>query len=102
MKKFLIKLLLFLSVVILTFGYIFSFADGYTDPFYMRFTTAKQKNLIIGTSRAAQGIQPQILNKKLNLKFFNYAFTVMHSPFGETYLNSIKSKLDESSKQNVL
>ncbi|MBT8279917.1 MAG: hypothetical protein KJO41_13040 [Bacteroidia bacterium] len=63
----------------------------------MRFTSTKQENLIIGTSRSAQGLRPDIFNNILKKKFYNYSFTVAHSPYGPTYLNSIKKKL----KSNV-
>lgn len=92
MKKFINKtiafgLFLFLTVLGLSF-----LADGYTDPFYIRFTTPKQQNLIIGTSRAAQGLQPEAFKSILNRDISNYAFTVAHSPFGSVYLESIKRK----------
>lgn len=67
-------------------------ADGYTDPFYVRFTTPAQKNLIIGTSRAAQGLQPTKFEKVLGIKIYNYSFTVLHSPFGKVYFESILKK----------
>jgi hypothetical protein len=78
----------------LAFMIVVSKADGLTDPFYKRFTTPKQDNLIIGTSGAAQGIQPKILDNILNREFFNYAFSAAHSPYGPTYLNSIKKKIN--------
>src|SRR6056297_1066943 len=76
-------------------------ADGYTDPFYLRFTSKKQNNLIIGTSRAAQGVLPGVLNKRLNKSFYNYSFTLGHSPFGPAYFNSICKKIDTSTKNGV-
>jgi len=101
MKKFIYQTVFFLSLISLIFFYVFSLADGYTDPFYMRFTTPKQNNLILGTSRAAQGIQPKELTKILGMNFNNYAFTIMHSPFGETYLSSIKKKLNDSNEERI-
>lgn len=67
----------------------------------MRFTTPKQESLIIGTSRAAQGLQPKVFETILNKQIYNYAFTVAHSPFGPTYLNSIKKKLKPNTKNGV-
>lgn len=101
MKKFIIKSVLFSSFSILLFLCVFSRADGYSDPFYIKFTTPKQSSIILGTSRAAQGLQPRVFDSVLKKKFSNYAFTVLHSPFGETYLNSIKRKLDRSTKQAI-
>lgn len=92
MKKFVLHLsiisILTLSIILL----ILSRADGWTDPFYIHFTTPKQQNMILGTSRAAQGLQPRNIEQILNKGFYNYAFTVAHSPFGKVYYESIKRK----------
>lgn len=92
MKKFLLKIILFITPLIIFAIIIVYKADGYTDAFYNRFTTPKHQSMILGTSRAAQGIQPKYLNKKLNVKINNYSFTLLHSPFGKIYLESIKRK----------
>jgi hypothetical protein len=102
MKEFFIKACIFFVLVLIAVIFIFSSANGYTDPFYIRFTTSKQTSLILGTSRAAQGIQPEILNKILHRKdIFNYSFTIIDSPFGPTYLNSIKKKLNLKTKKGI-
>ncbi len=88
-------------VTFLFFVWICSKANGYTDPFYIRFTTPKQNSLIIGTSRAAQGLQPKIVDPILKVDISNYSFTVAHSPFGKTYLNSIKKKVNKNSKKGI-
>lgn len=76
--------------------FVFYQADGYTDPFYARFTSPAQSSLIIGTSKAAQGLRPDVLNKTLPDPIYNFAFTIAHSPFGPAYLNGIKQKLSQS------
>lgn len=102
MRKFLIQVVVFIGLIAVFFFIVIKQADGYTDPFYLRFTTPKQSSLIIGTSRAAQGIQPAVLNKMLNRNdIYNYAFTIGHSPYGPTYLSSIISKLNSKSKNGV-
>lgn len=101
MTKFILKTLGFTFVILMVFIWVCSQANGYTDPYYIRFTTPKQSSLILGTSRAAQGLQPEVFNLLLNEKIFNYAFTIGHSPFGETYLKSIKKKLDTQSKDGL-
>ena len=102
MKKFLIQISAFIIfpiafIIVTTLIY----ADGYIDPFYKRFTTPQQNNLILGTSRAAQGIVPSILKKNFNINFYNYSFTISHSPFGKGYYESIKKKLDPKTKNGV-
>lgn len=101
MKQFIFKTTLFISIIISIFIFILSLADGYTDPFYLRFTTSKQDNLILGTSRSAQGLQPQVFETILNRKLFNYSFSITHSPFGSVYLNSIKKKINSKIKDGI-
>jgi len=92
MKKFIGKTITFSILPLISFLGICFLANGYTDPFYIRFTTPKQSNLIIGTSRAAQGIQPKVFKTILGKDISNYAFTVTQSPFGSIYFESIKKK----------
>jgi hypothetical protein len=94
-------MLLFLVIVALGFLFILSRANGFTDPFYIRFTTPTQQNMIIGTSRSAQGIVPSSFKSILKKDLFNYSFTASHSPFGPTYLNSIKKKIDVNTKDGI-
>jgi hypothetical protein len=102
MKKFLIKISLFLSLFALLYIAIFSMADGNTDAYYLRFTTAKQSSLILGTSRAAQGIQPETINQVLDRSdLFNYSFTVANSSYGPAYKKSVKRKLDTNKDEGV-
>jgi len=70
---------------------------GQVDAFYGRFASPPAGSLILGTSRAAQGIQPAVLTAQLGQSFagplLNYAFTLTHSPYGPAYLRSIQRKL---------
>ncbi len=70
---------------------------GRVDAFYGRFTSPPAGSLILGTSRAAQGLQPAVLAAGLGRQFdrplLNYAFTLTHSPYGPAYLASIRRKL---------
>ena len=70
---------------------------GGVDAFYGRFTGPPAGSLVLGTSRAAQGIRPAVLAARLGGQFagplLNYAFTLTHSPYGPAYLASIRRKL---------
>ena len=70
---------------------------GGVDAFYGRFASPLAGSLILGTSRAAQGIRPAVLAARLGGQFdgplLNYAFTLTHSPYGPAYLASIRRKL---------
>jgi len=101
LKAFLIKTTVYIFIVGLTFIITLSFADGKVDQFYLRFTSPAADNLIIGTSRSAQGILPSTINEELNRKFFNFSFTIAHSPYGPVYLNSIKKKLNPNTKDGI-
>ncbi len=102
MKKFLIQIGAFLCCLLFLILAVFYMADGYTDPMYLKFTTPKQSSLIIGTSKAAHGIHPKVINQILEREdVYNYGFTIVHSPFGPAYLKSIKNKLKMSTTDGV-
>lgn len=92
MLQFIKKLFFFAIPLVIAFIGLSLFADGYTDPYYLRFTTPKQKSLIIGTSKAAQGLQPKVFENKLGIKIYNYAFAINQSAFGKVYYESIVKK----------
>ena len=86
MKKLFLKILFFHYASVLFYS-IFIQVDGNTDPYYKRFTTPTNNSLILGVSKAAQGLQPQVFNNILNRKdLFNYSFTISSSPYGKLYL----------------
>lgn len=101
MRKFILHIVIFFIVVLGTIVYILSLADGYSDSFYLKVSSPKKTNLILGTSKAAQGVHPDILKNILNKDFYNYAFTFYASPYGEVYLNSIKQKIDKKEKNSI-
>lgn len=94
--QLLLRTALLAAVAGLLFVGVLSLADGNTDAYYLRFTTPQQHSLVLGTSRAAQGLRPQVINEVLGSDFYNYSFTLGQSPYGPTYLGSIKAKLDTS------
>lgn len=80
---------------------------GWSDPYYKRFTSKTQQSLIIGTSRAAQGIVPEVFNMpskySLNIKpVYNFSFDIVYSPFGEVYYRAIRRKICDNSDDTVL
>ncbi len=95
MSRFLLHIIIFVSLFFVATFLIALNADGYSDPFYLKFTTPKKSSLILGNSKAAQGIKPQIFNEQLNQNIYNYSFAINSSPFGPKYLKSIKKKLDK-------
>ena len=79
---------------------------GGVDAFYGRFASPPAGSLVLGTSRAAQGIQPAVLAARLGGRFdgplLNYAFTLTHSPYGPAYLASIRRKLRPEVRNGLL
>ncbi|ALJ05264.1 hypothetical protein APS56_09080 [Pseudalgibacter alginicilyticus] len=88
-------------VITISIAFVFSRANGHFDPFYKRFTSTKQSSLILGSSRSAQGLVPSVFNNRFHKKLYNYSFTYNTCPFGPTYLKSIKSKVNEQSKNGM-
>ena len=95
------KISVFLLLLAVPLYFVLRQADGYTDDHYLKFTTPAQQHLILGTSKAAQGMRPAYFREVLDIDFYNYAFTINHSPYGPTYLRSIKRKVKESAEGGV-
>lgn len=78
--------------------------NGRVDPYYERISSPMKSSLIIGTSRAAQGIQPAVINDS-NLDFdgpiYNFSFTGLHSPYGPAYLDSIRKKIEPETTEGL-
>lgn len=101
MRKFISNLSCFCALILLSAYCLLSQADGYSDPYYLRFTTPKQTSLIIGTSKAAQGLLPDAINKTLHRDHYNYAFDQSKSSYGPKYLESIKRKLTQKQHNGI-
>jgi len=103
MKRFLINIGIAFFGVIIIHLLLGCFADGNSDGFYQRLSTPKQSSMILGTSRAAQGIVPSEINKMLNLDpgIFNFSFSLDNSPYGEVYYKAIVSKLKTDSEEGI-
>jgi hypothetical protein len=105
LNKFVIKISIFFTLFILLNITVVYFADGYSDEYYLRFTSSKQKSMIFGDSRSAQCLQPEIINSELNLsgdeKIYNYSFTTEISSYGLVYLNAIKNKIDTNANNSI-
>lgn len=103
MKNFLFKIFLFFNTFFLLIFIFFSSLEDQLaqDAYYYRFTTQKQNSLILGNSRASQGLIPEIFNNELNINIYNYGFTISNSPYGPSYLESIKKKLNNETKEGI-
>lgn len=85
------------AVVVTAVVYVGLVFDGATDHFYLRFTTPRAPSLVLGSSRAAQGIVPSVIEESAHgfeWPLYNFSFTLGHSPYGPAYLDLAKRKLD--------
>lgn len=103
MRKSILKLIAFSVFPFLVICYAVYLTGKSTGDFYKRFISPQQNSLILGSSRAAS-MNPQILDSIVHekfpeAKFYNYAFTWAHSPYGPKYLESIKKKVQPNSKK---
>jgi hypothetical protein len=106
MKKFLIKSLFFFLLIVVTISTILMAFGGYVDYFYEKFTTPKAQSLILGDSRSMQGIQPAVINDYLSsseysLPMMNYSFTIAQIAYGPLYSESVRKKLDPTTKNGL-
>lgn len=105
MRKSIQKLVIFSIIPFAVICYAVYLTGVKTDDFYKRFTSSAQSSLILGSSRGSS-IDPVILDsilkiKNPDIKFYNYAFTWGHSPYGPKYLESIRKKLDPETKNGI-
>jgi hypothetical protein len=100
MKYFIYRSALWICFVLFLYSIaILIFADGYFDAYYRRFSTSQKGSLILGTSRAAQGIHPEVLSRELDINhddILNFSFNVGASPYGNLYNHAIFKKLSRS------
>jgi len=108
MQKLLLRLALLLGTAALLggLGIWAGLRRGYVDAFYARFASPPAASLVLGTSRAAQGIKPSVLAAQLRFKgyggpWLNYAFTLAESPYGPGYLSSIRRKLAPGTRRGL-
>lgn len=100
MRKFISNIALFTSLILLVHVILAFLANGSTDSYYSKFTSPKQNSLILGTSRASQGVMPSVLDSIItNQEIYNYAFTIGSSPYGKSYYEAIKKKLVDNQKK---
>ena len=106
MRRFLFKTSIALLLALAVHLIAGSFADGRFDDSYLRFTGGRRTSLILGTSHAAQGLRPAVIDpflKGSNAEgpLFNFAFTIVHSPYGPTYMRAVEAKLDKHAENGI-
>ena len=70
--------------------------------YYLKVASPKQNSLIIGDSRALQGLIPSIINSSIgNKDLYNFSFDLGVSPYGKVYFNAIKNKIKKEKKDGI-
>lgn len=105
MKRIIIKFFIYTSVLIGIHIFAAYQADGHFDSYYLRFTNGQHRSMILGTSRAAQGLNPAVIDSILGnySPIGNFAFANVSSPYGQVYFEAIRKKIDTTAtdKKNI-
>ena len=108
MRKFVLNSILFSFFLLVGIIGILTWIDakGLSDEFYKRLNHSSP-SIILGSSRAAQGIVPEVLQDSLSEMNFatpleNFSFTIIASPYSSTYYRAIKKKLIPQVESNGL
>lgn len=107
MRNFLYKAGIYIAIFILFIATLILWkGNAYIGSDYARFSSEKQYSLVLGTSMAAQDVNPQILDSCLQGKFmgplYNYSFSINVSPWGPYYVESILKKLRRNPERTSL
>ncbi len=101
MRNFLKRIIVFFAPLILVFGIFIAIVllcfDSKIDSSYSKISRKHPEGLIIGTSRAAQALEPSVFGD-----VYNFAFTQAYSPFDSSYFELIKRFHPISVNRNVL
>ncbi|MBQ7623594.1 MAG: hypothetical protein IJS66_07650 [Bacteroidales bacterium] len=96
MRKFVLNSILFSFFLLVGIIGILTWIDakGLSDEFYKRLNHSSP-SIILGSSRAAQGIVPEVLQDSLSEMNFatpleNFSFTIIASPYSRTYYRATK------------
>jgi hypothetical protein len=95
MKGFIKFSIISLVFVLALHFYAAYVAGGRFDDNYNKFTMEAKGSLILGSSRATHGLNPEFI---LENKITNFAFDAFSSPFSKEYNSSIYSYLGDSIK----
>lgn len=84
-------------IVILAVAFV-QIPIGKLGDVYPRICSPAQQSLVIGTSRAAQGINPEIINSRLDdiypsADLYNFSFHIDESTYNEEYVEAVRRKL---------
>ncbi len=97
LKRFIGKIVILATLLVAVYFLAqWKLSRKYVDPYYTKLTYPAG-SLVLGVSRAHDGIAPalveQALAGKIAAPVLNFAFELSQSPYGPVYLNAIKQKV---------
>lgn len=105
-KKLILKIIILASIIGVTYTLaLLKTTQGDVDKYYSKFTH-KGGSLIVGLSRAHEGIVPSIIeeefiNNQINKPVLNFGFQKSQAPYGDVLLKAIKNKIDTTKNNNL-
>jgi len=102
-RTFLLKATLYGTVLAVVTALVLRWmSGGFVDAFHGKFTHPAS-SLIVGSSRAAQGLDPVLVGEGLSMEgpFLNFAFTNVNSPYGPGYLRAIRRKVPTHTRSGL-
>lgn len=107
MRKFIVLISIFFTLLLLVMaGAFWLKPTGQVGGYYERFASPKAYSLILGSSMAAQDIDPMVIDSVFNnvykLPIYNYSFAIHSSPYGAVYTKSILRKLAHNGQRHSL
>ncbi len=101
MKTFILKSFILIALTILPYLVIQYHRIPPTDSFYWKAASSADA-LILGGSRALKGLAPEVFEEEFGeMEMLNYAFTALHSPYGQPYFESVKKKLRDDHQKGI-
>lgn len=97
MKRIITRIFFFsLLLGLFLVAYYRRFETNFSDRFYRKFTNPPA-SMVLGSSRALLGLDPESIQKTYPAKepFLNFAFTQKTSPYGEVYYNAVVKKIGD-------
>jgi len=105
-KKFIAKIVI-LATLLVTLYFLaqWKLSQEYVDYYYNKFTYPAG-SMILGVSRAFDGIAPAVIEEELGQEgiaapVLNFAFELAQSPYGAVYLEAIQKKLKPDVKNGL-
>ena len=105
LKSLILKITFLASLLVTCYlGFVYNMSQTYVDRNYAKFTH-KAGGLILGISRAHDGISPEIIEQEfsnsIQKPMLNFAIEKTQTSYGAVYLNAIKHKIDTTSNNGL-